>query len=377
MPAPSQFEQKPPELIEGRYHFPRPGSLKPLRIEGLDLPSRYFLSPLAKYTNLPFRRVVRECGGLGLATCDLVNARALLAGSRKSMALVRTCKQDSPFAAQIFGGEPSYMRDAAQLLESMPGIDAIDINMGCPVDHVTNSGAGARMMCRLSETVQLVQTVVEAVSIPVTVKMRLGWDETHLSAPKFAREFEQVGIVAVAIHGRTREQGFGGSVDLGGIRKVVEAVDSIPVIGNGDIRSIPDAARMLERTGCTGISIGRGALANPWIFKQLSDWEKTGTFSPPGNFEERLQLLIKQYRYHTELDAPESALIAYRRTVHWYLKAMRVRPKLRDLVQHAKTEKQFYDAIEIIREAGPLEGSRTGILPELQVPVPAGPVERW
>ncbi len=377
MPVSSQFEDKSPELIEGKYHFPQPASLGTLEIGSLQLPSRYFLSPLAKYTNLPFRRVVRECGGLGLATCDLVNARALLAGSRKSLALVRTCEEDTPFAAQIFGSEPSYMRDAAQLLESMSGIDAIDINMGCPVDHVTNSGAGAKMMCSLSDTIKLVQTVVNAVSIPVTVKMRLGWDEAHLTAPKFAREFEQVGIAAVAIHGRTRAQGFGGSVDLSGIRKVVEAVESIPVIGNGDIRSIPDAARMLERTGCHGISIGRGALANPWIFQQLSEWEQTGSYSPPGNFEERLQLLVKQFQYHAELDAPESALIAYRRTVHWYLKAMRVRPKLRDLVQHAKTEEEFYAAIEIIREEGPLEGSRTGILPELQVPVPAGPVERW
>ncbi len=377
MPTSSQFEDEPPSLIDGKYHFPKPPAMASMQIGTLSISSRYFLSPLAKYTNLSFRRVVRECGGLGLATCDLVNARALLAGSRKSLALVRTCEQDTPFAAQIFGGEPEYMRDAAQLLESMQGIDSIDINMGCPVDHVTNNGAGAKMMCTLKDTIKLVQTVVEAVSLPVTVKMRLGWDETDLAAPRFAREFEQVGIAAVAIHGRTRAQGFGGSVDLSGIRKVVEAVESIPVIGNGDIRSIPDAARMLKRTGCQGISIGRGALANPWIFRQLEQWERTGTYSPPGNFEERLRLLIRQYQYQAELDGPESALIAFRRTVHWYLKAMRVRPKLRDLVQHAKTEQEFYEAIHIIHTEGPLEGSRTGILPELQVPVPAGPVERW
>ncbi len=377
MPTSSQFEDDSPRLIDGKYHFPKPPALAALQIGTLQIPSRYFLSPLAKYTNLPFRRVVRACGGLGLATCDLVNARALLAGSRKSLALVRTCAEDTPFATQIFGNEPEYMRDAAQLLESMRGIDAIDINMGCPVDHVTNNGAGAKMMCTLKDTIKLVQTVVEAVSLPVTVKMRLGWDETDLAAPRFAREFEQVGIAAVAIHGRTRAQGFGGSVDLSGIRKVVEAVESIPVIGNGDIRSIPDAARMLKRTGCHGISIGRGALANPWIFRQLEQWEQTGTYSPPGNFEERLRLLIRQYQYQAELDGPESALIAYRRTVHWYLKAMRVRPKLRDLIQHAKTDQEFYEAIRIIHAEGPLEGSRTGILPELQVPVPAGPVERW
>ena len=366
-----------PELIDGRYHWPRPAVRPPLRLGEVLLPSRFSLSPLAKYTNLAFRRVVRGCGGLGLGTCDLVNARALLAGSSKSLALIRTCPEDQPFAVQIFGGEPVVMRDAAQWLAERGGITAIDINMGCPVDHVTRTGAGARLMCQLNASTQLVQAVVEAVPIPVTVKMRLGWDETQLTAPQFAREFEQIGVQAVAIHGRTRAQGFKGSVDLSGIRRVVEAVERIPVIGNGDIRSIPDAARMLERTGCQAISIGRGALANPWIFRQLVQWEQTGSYEPPGNFEQRLELVLQQYRYHAELDGPEHGLVAYRRTVHWYLKAMRVRAALRDRVQHARTADEFISALAEIQAAGPVEGSRTGILPELQVPVPAGPVERW
>ncbi|HBN75164.1 MAG TPA: tRNA dihydrouridine synthase DusB [Planctomycetaceae bacterium] len=366
-----------PVFADGRYHYPQPAAMPPISFGSLKLPTRFCLSPLAKYTNLSFRRVVRECGGLGMGTCDLVNARALLAGSHKSMALIRTCPEDTPFAVQIFGSEPKYMRDAVQYLESLPGIDAIDINMGCPVDHVTNNGAGARMMCSLQQTVSLVQTIVEAVSLPVTVKMRLGWDETQLTAPKFAREFEQVGIKAVAIHGRTRAQGFKGSVDLSGIRRVVEAVESIPVIGNGDIRSIPDAARMFERTGCSAISVGRGALANPWIFHQLQQWEEFGSYDPPGNFNQRLDLVLQQFGYLEELDGPESALIAYRRTVHWYLKAMRVPAKLREGVQKSKTRSEFLAAMDAVREQGPIEGSRTGILPELQVPVPAGPVERW
>ena len=369
--------QDKPELIDGRYYYPPPQRLESVCLGTLPLGTRYCLSPLAKYTNLPFRRVVRGCGGLGLATCDLVNARALLAGSAKSLALIRTCETDTPFAAQIFGSEPEYLRDAAQFLEARGGIDVIDINMGCPVDHVTKNGAGARLMGNLSRSVELVQAVVEAVRLPVTVKMRLGWDETQLTAPRFAREFEQIGIRAVAIHGRTRSQGFTGSVDLSGIRKVVEAVATIPVIGNGDVRTIPDAARMLDRTGCQAVSIGRGALANPWIFRQLSQWEQTGWYDPPGNFEERLDLVRQQYQYHRELDGEEHGLTAYRRTVHWYLKAMRVRAGLRDRVQHARTGDEFRDALEAIRGEGPVEGSRTGILPELQVPVPAGPVERW
>lgn len=366
-----------PEFLEGRYFYPPPPPQPAVQLGTIGLASRYFLSPLAKYTNLPFRLTVRNCGGLGLATCDLVNARALLAGSAKSLALIRTCPADSPFAVQIFGSEPQFLREAAQFLEARGGLDAIDINMGCPVEHVTKNGAGASLMCQPTQAVELVRAVVEATRLPVTVKMRLGWDETQLTAPRFAREFEQAGVAAIAIHGRTRAQGFKGSVDLGGIRRVVEAVERIPVIGNGDVRTIPDAARMLARTGCQAVSIGRGALANPWIFRQLAQWEQTGWYDPPGNFEERLQLVLEQYRHHAELDGPEYGLVAYRRTIHWYLKAMRVSTALRDRVQHARTEAEFLSAIAAIRQAGPVEGTRTGILPELQVPVPSGPVERW
>ncbi len=248
---------------------------QPLQFGSLTLPSRYLLSPLAGFTNLPFRRVCREIGGVGLCTTDLVSARGLLEKNEKSIQLIKTHEVDTPYSVQIFGPDPAGMRDAAQFLEEY-GVDSIDINMGCPVDRITKGGAGSAMMCSVDATIGLVRTVVDAVSLPVTVKMRLGWDDTQLTAPRFAREFEQVGVVAVAIHGRTREQGFRGTVNREGIRAVVEAVDSIPVIGNGDILNIEDAERMFQETGCQGISIGRGALANPWIFRQLVEWETTG-----------------------------------------------------------------------------------------------------
>src|SRR5262249_12339474 len=180
-----------------------------IRLGSLRLTSRYLLAPLAGYTNLPFRLVVRELGGLGLATTDLVNARALLLASRKTMELIETCPEDRPVAVQIYGANPGEMRDAAQWLQNY-GVDSVDINMGCPVHKVTRGGGGSAMMCDRAAAVNLVRTVVEAVRIPVTVKMRLGWDEARLSAPLFAREFEQAGVAAVTIHGRTREQGFAG-----------------------------------------------------------------------------------------------------------------------------------------------------------------------
>lgn len=352
-----------------------PQTRGPIDYGRLRLPSRYLLSPLAGFTNLSFRRIVRQIGGVGLATTDLVSANALVHLNEKTLKMIETHPEDRPFAVQIFGQDAAVMIDAAQLLQDR-GVDTIDINMGCPVEKIAGGGSGAGMMCNLDGTLSLVQSVVDAVDIPVSVKMRLGWDSTQLTAPKFAREFEQIGVVAVAIHGRTREQGFSGSVDLQGIRAVVEAVDSIPVIGNGDVRNIADAAHMLSVTGCHGVSIGRGALANPWVFRQLVQWEQTGQWDPPGSFDDRLHLLLRQFGYMEE-QWGETSLVRFRKMGHWYLKSMRVRKPLRHRFQQAKTRAEFDAAIEEIVAAGPIGGNRTGVLPDMNVPVPSGPVDRW
>jgi tRNA-dihydrouridine synthase B len=355
---------------------PRPVSRLPLKYGRLELSSRYILSPLAGFTNLSFRRTIRRLGGVGLTTTDLVNARGLLSGSPKTLSMIETCPEEYPFAVQIFGSEPPILREAAQFLEAR-GVHSVDINMGCPVDRITRNGSGASLMCRPADTIELVRHVVEGVKIPVTVKMRLGWDSTQITAPKFAAEFEQVGVAAVAIHGRTRAQGFSGQVDRTGIRQVVEAVSRIPIVGNGDIRTVADAARMFDETGCAAISIGRGALANPWIFRQLVQWEETGRCDPPGNFEERLELLKQQFAFLEERRGTRSAISAFRKTAHWYLKAMRVPARLRALFQAAANSAEIDAAMTAIEEHGPIGGNRTGVLPELAVPVPSGPVERW
>jgi nifR3 family TIM-barrel protein len=354
----------------------RPQFGPPVQYGPLTLPSRYLLSPLAGYTNLPFRLVVRELGGVGLATTDLVNARGLLAGSRKTLQLIETSPEDKPFAVQIFGQDCGAMCAAAQLLEGR-GVDSIDINMGCPVERITKGGAGASMMQCADETISLVHRVVESVRLPVTVKMRLGWDSDRITAPQFAREFEQVGVAGIAIHGRTRAQGFRGVVDLAGIRRVVEAAQRIPVIGNGDICSIADAARMLEETGCHGVSIGRGALSNPWIFRQLVEWEVTGTFSPAGTFDDRLELLKRQFSYLERLRGADAAIILFRRMGHWYLKAMGVRARLRNCFQQASSKYELEATLAEIFAEGPVRGSRTQTSLQMHISVPSGPVERW
>src|SRR2546423_3625295 len=228
----------------------------------LKLNSNLFLSPLAGYTNLPFRLTIREVGGLDLATTDLVNARSLLEKNPKALKLIETCPTDRPLAVQLFGSVPEEMRDAASYLESI-GISSVDINMGCPVRKVCRVGGGSAMMSELGKTAKLVKGMVDAVKIPITAKMRLGWDDQNITAPDLARALEDVGVAAIFVHGRTREQGFSGTVNLTGIRLVVHAVRYTPVLGIVDITT-PEAARMMpEETGYAGVSIGPGAFHNP------------------------------------------------------------------------------------------------------------------
>src|SRR5437588_6661016 len=222
-----------------------------MRLGSLNLESNLFLSPLAGYTNLPFRLAVREVGGVGLATTDLVNARSLLEKNPKALKLIETSPADRPLGVQLFGSVPEEMRDAAAYLESI-GVASVDINMGCPVRKVCQVGGGSAMMTELDKTARLVKGMVDTVKMPVTAKMRLGWDDENLTAPDLARALEDVGVAAVFIHGRTREQGFSGSINLSGIRAVVEAVRTVPIIGNGDVTTPQAAKKMLHETGCAG-----------------------------------------------------------------------------------------------------------------------------
>ena len=263
-----------------------------LQLGSLSLKSNLFLSPLAGYTNLPFRLTVRELGGLDLCTTDLVNARSLIEKKAKAFKLIETSPEDQPLAVQLFGSVPEEMRDAAVLLESL-GIASVDINMGCPVRKVCRIGGGSAMMTEHDRTAALVRMMVNAVKIPVTAKMRLGWDDSNITAPELARALEDAGVAGVFVHGRTREQGFGGTVNLAGIRSVVQAVRGIPIIGNGDVVTPQSAKKMLDETGCAGISIGRGAFYNPWIFTHTRHYLDTGTLLPEPNIEERLQVMSR------------------------------------------------------------------------------------
>ena len=347
-----------------------------LRFGSLALSSRFVLSPLAGYTNLPFRLALRELGGLGLATTDLVNARALMMRSRKTLELIATCPEDRPVAVQIYGAVPAEMRDAARWLEDY-GVSAVDINMGCPVHKVCRGGGGSALMCEPGKTVDLVRTVVEAVRIPVTVKMRLGWDDQDWSAPHFAREFECAGVAAVIIHGRTRAQGFGGSVNLEGIRAVVRAVERIPVIGNGDVRTLADAERMLSFTGCAGIAIGRGALLNPWIFAQLRRWEEIGEPGPPATYHQRVAFMHRHFHLLLDQRGEHFACLTFRKVANWYCRVLYPGRAVQQCLVRLASAGEFDAIAKRLHQQGPPPRWSAAGAGELSIAVPSGPVERW
>ena len=367
-----------------------------MRIGSLTIPTPLFLSPLAGYTNLPFRLVVREVGGVGLCTTDLVNARSLLEKREKAFKLIETNAADTPLAVQLFGSVPEEMRDAAAFLESR-GVASVDINMGCPVRKVVNVGGCSAMMTELDKTAALVKGMVKAVKIPVTAKMRLGWDDDNLTAPDLARALEDVGVAAIFVHGRTRQQGFGGTVNLGGIRKVVEAVKIIPVIGNGDVITPQAAKMMFDETGCAGVSIGRGAFYNPWIFAHTNHYVGTGELLPEPSFAERVRVMCRHLDLMVEVFGEELGCRMFRKVAPWYSKRFGPANEFNKKVVRVATRAEFLEILEsYVRWRKQFLDERGELLPRFQqapmvasfmrepdsttrsqIPVPKGPVEVW
>ncbi len=320
-----------------------------IRLGPLELPSRFTLAPMAGLTNLPFRLMMRELGGLGLAATDMMNARSLLRGGAKTLDLAKTHPHDHPVAAQIYGPIESEVADAARWLADH-GYDVVDFNMGCPVRKVVRKGNGCALMREPERAVRLAAAVAEAVDIPVTVKMRLGWDADTINAPELARELEQVGVAGITVHGRTRGQFYSGEVSLDGIRRVVEAVGRIPVIGNGNVVTIEDAKRMFDTTGCAGIAVGRAALDNPFICAQLARWDATGDPGPEPAFEEKLAVVERHVELLRQHQIPRHATHMVRRFAkHWRKLLKLPRPVYMDMIQVPSVE-AFSEKLAAIRE---------------------------
>ena len=365
-----------------------------MRIGPYEFGSNLFLSPLAGYTNLPFRLVVREIGGLDWTTTDLVNARSLIEKSPRALQMIRTAPAEQRLAVQLFGAVPEEMRDAALIVESL-GIASVDINMGCPVKKVCKVGGGSAMMTELSNTAELVRGMVSAVKIPVTAKMRLGWDEKNLTAPDLARALEEAGVAALFVHGRTRQQGFSGRVSLHGIASVVASV-KLPVIGNGDVTTPEGAKRMISETGCAGVSVGRGAFYNPWIFRATAHYLQTGELMPEPDFEERVRVMSLHLERNIEFFGEERGCVLFRKVIPWYAKrfgpssefkkaAVRISSRMdyeKALREYCEWRKQFLDEQGVLLEKfapTKLEAVFSGDTPveRSEIPVPQGPVENW
>jgi tRNA-dihydrouridine synthase B len=370
-----------------------------MRLGSHKLSSNLFLSPLAGYTNLPMRLTLRELGGLAWATTDLVNARSLLERNPTALKLVASAPEDRPLSIQLFGSVPAEMRDAAVMCQDL-GADSVDINMGCPVRKVVRVGGGSAMMTEFAKTAELVRGMIAAVTIPVTAKMRLGWDEQNLTAPDLAHALEDVGVAAIFVHGRTRAQGFGGRVNLPGIRAVVQAVRSIPVIGNGDVTTPEAAKRMLDETGCTGISVGRGAFYDPWIFRRTQHFLGTGELLPEPDFSERVRVLRRHFERYVEFYGEEHGARLFRKVAPWYAKrfgpAKRFKQRIitiksrsefeATLAEYLSWREQFCDERGELRPKyapAPLVASflrpagQDDALERDSIPVPKGPIEIW
>jgi nifR3 family TIM-barrel protein len=336
-------------------------------------------------------------GGVDLCTTDLVNARSLLERKPKALKLIETSPKDSPLAVQLFGGVPEEMRDAAVMLQEL-GIASVDINMGCPVRKVCRVGGGSAMMTEMAKTAALVRGMVDAVRIPVTAKMRLGWDEDNLTAPDLARALADVGVAAIFVHGRTREQGFGGTVSLKGIHRVVQAVPGLPVIGNGDVTTPAAAKVMFNETGCAGVSIGRGAFYNPWIFRQTETFMRTGELPAETPFKERISLMRRHLQLMCEVFGEIHACRMFRKVGPWYAKRFGPASEFNRQIVQLQSQAHFEEIIasylawrqQFLDDTGELMPRyRPGNLEasflldtppaaaRATIPVPAGPVELW
>lgn len=333
---------------------PAGGLARDLVIGGRRFEGNLLLCPIAGYCDLSFRLAIRSVGGPALCYTDLVNPRALLEGSLTAMRLAETSPDERPVGVQLYGCVPDEMAAAAQWVIQREAPDVLDINMGCPVNKVAGKGGGAGLLRTLDNAVAVAAAVVRAseamppsprdgLRTPVTVKMRLGWDDTALVAPELARRLEDVGVSAVTVHGRTAEMKFTGQVRHEGIARVVESVRRIPVIGNGDVDSPAAAEEMIRRTGCAGVMIGRAALSDQWLFREaLAHLRRQDAPAPPSRLE-RLAVMNRHFRHLLARRGEHAALTTFRQRVSWYAGKLAPCPTLRRGMREMESAAQYED----------------------------------
>jgi tRNA-dihydrouridine synthase B len=296
---------------------------------------------MAGYTNLPFRALIRMIApGVDYTVTELINARSLIERNPEALRLITLSEEDTPCGVQLFGNITQEMAEAARIAEAH-GAFFIDINMGCPAPKIFKNGGGAALLTQPELALRLVESVVEAVKIPVTVKMRLGVELGNLIAPSLANAFQETGIQSITIHGRYRSQGFSGDVRMDGIAAVVQEASKIPVFANGDVTTLENARLMLERTEASGLSIGRGALYNPWIFKEIKE-----NSSANPSFQNRLDFMIRHLEMLVELCGEKSACCQFRKIAPFYTRRMGPSREVNRQISQCTSLAQFHQIVE-------------------------------
>lgn len=302
-----------------------------MRITSLELANQVILAPMAGVTDPPFRKIVSRYRP-GLICGEMVSAMAMHYNSKKTMELIGMDQAVKPVSIQIFGSDPQVMAEAARTIEAA-GADIIDINMGCPVPKVVKSGEGAALLNNLPLARRIIESVVGAVRIPVTVKSRLGWDQEHQVVLRLAEIAEISGAAAFAVHARTREQYYHGQADWNQIALVKQSV-SIPVIGNGDVDSPQAAEAMLNRTKCDGVMIGQAAMGRPWLFGQVTAYLEKGVLMPEPSLDERFEIIQEHLALQVAYAGEERGIKEMRKHLAWYFKGLPGAARIRDQINH-------------------------------------------
>lgn len=311
-----------------------------MKIGSVRLDGIVILAPMAGVCNLAFRLLCKEHGA-ALVCSEFISAKALIQGNERTRAMLALDERERPVSIQIFGSDPKEAAEAARIVEDA-GADIVDFNMGCPVPKVIKAEAGVALMRTPDRAQAIMEAMVRAVKIPVTVKMRAGWDDDSIDAVDLSRRFEDVGVAAIAVHGRTRTQGRSGFANWDIIGEVKQNA-KIPVIGNGDVFSPEDAKRMLDHTGCDGVMIGRGALGNPWIFRRVNHYLKTGELLPEPTMGERVAMARRHLQLLTQLKGEYIATREMRQHAPCYFKGFPGAAQLRAQLIRCESVTQYED----------------------------------
>ncbi|KEF36445.1 tRNA-U20-dihydrouridine synthase [Schinkia azotoformans MEV2011] len=314
------------------------------KIGDIELKNQVVLAPMAGVCNAAFRLIVKEFGA-GLVCAEMVSDKAILFKNEKTMDMLFIDEGEKPLSLQIFGGEKETLVEAAKFVEKNTTADIIDINMGCPVPKIIKSDAGAKWLLNPEKIYEMVAAVVDAVDKPVTVKMRMGWDDNHIYAIENAQAVERAGGQAVSLHGRTRVQMYEGTANWD-IIKDVKSVVNIPVIGNGDVKSPEDAKRMLDTTGCDGVMIGRAALGDPWMIYRTVHYLETGELMAPPTPEEKVKVCMLHADRLIKLKGEKVGIMEMRKHAAWYLKGLRGNAKVRTAINECNTRAELESLLQ-------------------------------